>query len=160
VKIFVPFHRNMDTPGSREYTVANLHHRSLVSIIRDKIANPVNHAHFHYEPYELLWRPDYRRKDIRVHGELYTSPTFIDAHIALQYSARESGCDLERVVVGLMFWSDATHLTTYGNAKLWPLYLFFGNDSKYRRSKPSSNCCEHVAYFETVRRPFSVEPYC
>jgi hypothetical protein len=50
-----------------------------------------------------------------------------------------------------MFWSDATHLTNFRNAKLWPLYMFFGNESKYRRCKLSCNACEHVAYFETVR---------
>jgi hypothetical protein len=49
-----------------------------------------------------------------------------------------------------MFWSDATHLTAFGNAKLWPCYMFFGNESKYRRCKPSCNLCSHVAYFQTV----------
>lgn len=47
-----------------------------------------------------------------------------------------------------MFWSDATQLTSFGNAKLWPCYLFFGNKSKYRRCRPSCNLCCHVAYFE------------
>jgi hypothetical protein len=52
-----------------------------------------------------------------------------------------------------MFWSDATQLANFGDAKLWPLYMFFGNESKYQRGKPSSNRCEHVAYFESVRLP-------
>lgn len=155
VSISVPFHRNTDSPGTREYTVANLHHRPLVSVIREKIRNPATHPHFHYEPYELFWQAKPDKDEIRVHGELYTSPAFIDAYNALQESPREPNCDLPRVVVGLMFWSDATHLTNFGNAKLWPLYLFFGNDSKYRRGKPSSNCCEHVAYFEHVCRHHS-----
>jgi hypothetical protein len=151
VTISVPFHHRSDTPGVQKYSVANLHHRSLVSIIREKISNPSAHPYFHFEPYELHWRPDDNHESIRVHGELYTSPTFVDAHNALQASPREPNCDLERVVVALMFWSDSTQLTNFGNAKLWPLYMFFGNDSKYRRGKPSSNCCEHVAYFESVR---------
>jgi hypothetical protein len=49
-----------------------------------------------------------------------------------------------------MFASDATMLASFGTAKLWPLYLYFGNDSKYRRGKPSENLCEQVAYFEKV----------
>jgi len=49
-----------------------------------------------------------------------------------------------------MFWSDATHLTNFSDAKLWPLYLFFGGDSKYLRCKPSCHLCEHIAYFQTV----------
>lgn len=155
VTISVPFDRQTDTPGVQEYSVANLHHRSLVSVIREKIGDPSSNASFHFEPYELHWQPDDRHESIRVHGELYTSQAFVDAHNALQESPREPECDLDRVVVALMFWSDATHLTNFGNAKLWPLYMFFGNDSKYRRGKPSSNCCEHVAYFETVRQRVS-----
>lgn len=152
VTISVPFHRQTDTPGVQQYTVANLHHRSLVSVIREKISNPVSNAHLHFEPYELRWQSNDCHESIRVHGELYTSQAFADAHNALQESPREPDCNLDRVVVALMFWSDATQLTNFGNAKLWPLYMFFGNESKYRRAKPSSNCCEHVAYFESVRQ--------
>jgi hypothetical protein len=155
VTISVPFHRQSETPGIQRYSVANLHHRSLISVIREKISDPSAHTHFHFEPYELHWRPNDCHEGIRVHGELYTSPAFIEAHNTLQESPREPDCNLDRVVVALMFWSDATQLTNFGSAKLWPLYLFFGNDSKYRRGKPSSNCCEHVAYFESVRHRFS-----
>jgi hypothetical protein len=49
-----------------------------------------------------------------------------------------------------MFASDATMLALFGTAKLWPLYVCFGNDSKYRRAKPSENLSEQVAYFEKV----------
>jgi Plavaka transposase len=150
--ISVPFHRLTEKPGARDYTVINFHHRSLVSVIREKISNSKDNAHFHYEPYELLWQPNNEQEGVhvRVHGELYTSPSFIDAHRSVQELPGEPGCHLPRVVVALMFWSDSTHLTNFGNAKLWPLYMFFGNESKYRRSKPSCNLCEHVAYFETV----------
>jgi hypothetical protein len=149
VTIAVPFHRLTDNPGTRDY-VANFHRRSLISVIQDKINNQSDHPHFHYEPYELNWQPADDRKEVRVHGEMYTSKAFVDAHDDLQNSPGEPGCDLPRVVVALMFWSDATHLTNFGNAKLWPLYMFFGNESKYRRCKPSCNLCEHVAYFEMV----------
>ena len=37
-----------------------------------------------------------------------------------------------------MFWSDSTQLTQFGTAKLWPLYVFFGNESKYRRCQPTN----------------------
>ena len=155
VTISVPFDHYADTPGPRDFTFANLYHRSLVAVIRDKIGDPNHHAHFHHQPYELLWQPNDHQEAIRVYGELYSSPAFVDAHTALQGSPPEPKCDLERVVVALMFWSDGTQLTNFGNAKLWPLYMFFGNDSKYWRCKPSANCCEHVAYFETVRPTFS-----
>jgi hypothetical protein len=153
VTISVPFHRLTQEPGPQDYTIAQFHHRSLTSVIREKLTNENDALHFHYEPYELLWQCGDKQDPLRVHGELYTSAAFLDAHHALQESPSEPGCDLPRAIIALMFWSDATQLTNFGNAKLWPLYLFFGNESKYRRGKPSCNLCEHVAYFETVRAP-------
>ena len=49
-----------------------------------------------------------------------------------------------------MFSSDATQLTSFGNSSLWPCYLYFGNESKYCRYKPSNKLCNHVAYFQKV----------
>lgn len=57
---------------------------------------------------------------------------------------------MPRYVAGLMFASDATMLTLFGDAKLWPLYMFFANDSNYRWSKTSLQLGEEVAYFEKV----------
>jgi hypothetical protein len=150
VTIRVPFHRLAENPGPRDYTVLNFYHRSLVSVIWDKITNEKDHPYFHYDPYELYWQTPSAPKPIRLHGELYTSPAFNTAHQNLQNAPGEPGCGLPRVVVALMFWSDGTHLTTFGNAKLWPLYMFFGNESKYRRCAPTCNLCEHIAYFEEV----------
>jgi hypothetical protein len=150
ISITVPFHHRMKNPGPKSQVVLDFYHRSLVSLIREKLSNPSHDPNFHYEPYCLLWKPNEERNEVRVHGELYTSSAFLDAHRELQVSSGEPGCELARVVVGLMFWSDATHLATFGNAKLWPCYMFFGNESKYRRCKPSSKLCSHVAYFQTV----------
>jgi hypothetical protein len=150
ITIPVPFNRNMADPGSREYTVTDFYHRSLVDVIREKLSNKTDDPLFHYEPYELHWQPSDDSDAVRVYGELYTSPAFLEAHNALQESPGEPDCDLPRVVVGLMFWSDSTHVTSFGNAKLWPLYLYFGNESKYRRSRPSCHLCSHIAYFQNV----------
>ncbi|KAJ8581094.1 hypothetical protein M405DRAFT_926351, partial [Rhizopogon salebrosus TDB-379] len=109
---------------------------------------------FHYEPYQLRWAPPHLDAEVSIYGDLYTSPTFHEAHSELQESPREPGCDLPRVVAGLMFWSDTTQLTSFGNAKLWPTYMYFGNESKYRRCKPSCNLSNHVAYFETLPDSF------
>ena len=78
------------------------------------------------------------------------SEAFIEAHHDLQDSPGEPGCDLQKVIVSLMFASDGTHLTTFSNAKLWPVYLAFGNELKDRRSKPTCEAFEHIAYLETV----------
>jgi hypothetical protein len=150
VPIQVPFARTKDQAGVRTYSGVELYHRSLVGVIREKLANAGDDELFHYEPYELLWKPNHLQQEVKIQSELYQSPAFMDAHQELQESPREPDCGLPRAVIALMFSSDATHLTTFGNAKLWPLYLYFGNESKYRRCKPSCHLANHVAYFQKV----------
>jgi hypothetical protein len=152
--ISVPFHSRLKNPGPKEYLVGDFYHRSFVSVIREKLKNAPDVQNFHYEPFELFWKPNDENVETRVHGELYTSPAFLEAHRTLQEIPGEPGCDLPRVVVALMFWSDSTHLTSFGNAKLWPNYLFFGNESKYHRCKPTCHLCNHVAYFQSVGHHF------
>ncbi len=55
-------------------------------------------------------------------------------------------CKQEKVVAVLIFWSDATHLATFGTTKLWPIYLLFGNLSKYVRCQLNSGATKHVVY--------------
>lgn len=151
VSMNVPFHSRMkDKGGARPHIIGDLYHRSITAIIKEKLANSSDAELFHYEPYRLSWVPTLDSDEIHIHGELYTSSSFIDTHRELQESSREPGCTLPRMVIALMLWSDATHLTSFGNAKLWPLYLYFGNESKYRRCKPSCHLANHVAYFQTV----------
>ena len=150
INISVPFHSRTKNPGPQNYLAGHLYHRPLVSVIQEKIANTQDNRHFHYEPFEIFWRPTETSPDVRVHGELYTSPAFVEANRQIQEAPGEPGCNLPRVIVAMMFWSDVTHLTQFGNAQLWPSYLYFGNESKYRRCKPSCHLCSHVAYFEIV----------
>jgi Plavaka transposase len=153
ITIPVPFHRLMKNSGTRDHAVGEMKHRRLVPVIEEKIRN-TKPGDFHYQPYELVWSPpsasEGEQLDLRVQGEFYNSPSFVEAHQELQNSPLIAGCSRERVVVALMLWSDETHLSSFGSAKLWPIYLFFGNESKYRRSKTSLKLCEHIAYLESV----------
>lgn len=137
--------------GPQAYTLGHFYHRSIVAVIREKITNPSDGQLFHFEPFEFLWRPSASKKPTRVHSEIYCSSEFLRVHNDLQNSPMEPGCYLPRVVAALMFWSDSTHLTSFGSAKLWPLYMGFGNESKYRRCRPSLSLLNHMAYFEKVK---------
>lgn len=121
-----------------------------MSVIQEKRANTHDDEYFHYEPYQLRWSPPHLPHEVNIQGELYTLPAFIDAHRELQELPGEMGCELPRVIAALMFWSDATQLTMFGNVKLWLVYMYFGNELKYRRCKPSCNLGNHVAYFQKV----------
>ncbi|KIM50487.1 hypothetical protein SCLCIDRAFT_34242 [Scleroderma citrinum Foug A] len=154
VTIKVLFHKRTAKPGVYGYHVGDMYHRTLISIIREKLANPRHDELFHYQPYNLLWQRGGSPAPINVHGELYTSQAFLQTHKDLQQSPPEPGCNLERVVIALMFWSDATQLTTFSNAKLWPCYMLSGNELKYRRCKPSCCLCSHIAYFNHLPDSF------
>ncbi len=152
ITLSIPFPKRAQHPGVQSYTFPPFRHRSIVSVLKEKMTNTKDFPRFHFEPYELRWR----RRDMlpeestRVYGEFYTSPAYLDAHKEIQSLASEPGCSLPKVMVGLLFGSDSTLLTSFGNSSLWPCYMYFGNESKYRRCKPEHNLCNHIAYFQKV----------
>ncbi|KAJ2911509.1 hypothetical protein MD484_g8905, partial [Candolleomyces efflorescens] len=154
VTIRVPFNSRTAAKGPKEYTFPDFRHRPLLPLIKERIRNSGNDAFFHHVPHELRWKPGDDKEDVRVFNEIYQSDAFLQAYEDVQKLPGPEGCNLPRCVVGLMFASDATMLATFGSAKLWPLYMFFANDSKFQRGKPSMKLGEHVAYFEKLPDDF------
>lgn len=150
VKIEVPdgkaYPLQQDIPT---FEVPGLHARRLTEVIKSAIHDSSADS-FHYTPFKEFWQPSPESNPERIYDELYSSDAFIEQHNRIQEQPPEPGCELERVVAGLMFWSDSTHLASFGNASLWPLYLYFGNQSKWLRGKPTSGACHHVAYIPKV----------
>ncbi len=72
ITLSIPFDQNTPDPGSHLYTFPPFRHRSIVSILKEKMANSHDFQNFHLEPYELRWRhKGMSDKDsIRVHGEI------------------------------------------------------------------------------------------
>ena len=153
VTIHVPTGEPTDLETSREYSIPGLHYRKLLNVIKAAFQDPLSH-HFHLTPFTLMHQSPITGVEQHVYGELYNSDAFIKEHHRVQNRSRpppdDPGCRLEKVIAALMFWSDSTHLTNFGTAKLWPIYLFFGNLSKYIRSRPSSGACNHLAYIPSV----------
>lgn len=130
------------------FSVASLFYRRLTSVIRDVFTNDTAASKFCYQPYAEYWNSPWTNATERLHGELYTSDAFIQEHERiLKAPATDT---LPRAVAALMLWSDSTHLTSFGQASMWPIYLFFGNQSKYERCQPSSRAAQHVAYLPSV----------
>ena len=154
VDILVPTQeRNPDGNGHR-FTIKGLFHRPLTAVICTVFSGK-DAKLFHLTLFKRIWRSLATGHEQRLYDELYTSDAWNDAHDALQKERRDDGCKLERVIAGLMFWSDATHLAQFGNASAWPVYLFFGNQFKYLRASPTSGACHPVAFIPTV----SLEAY-
>ncbi|KAG2744714.1 hypothetical protein P692DRAFT_201721436 [Suillus brevipes Sb2] len=131
------------------FSVPGFHYRPLVAVIRAAFSDIQANA-FHLFPFKRLWKDPLDGREERIFDELYTSDSWLEAQDDLQRQPKEPGCSLERVIAGLMFFSDATHLANFGTAKAWPLYLYFGNLSKYVRSAPTSGACHLVGFLPSV----------
>ena len=149
VEIRLPTGVKRSESEGESFTVPGLHHRSLLSVLKSAIVDPCTASRLHFSPFKRFWVKPSGLK-VRCIDEVYTSDAHIDAHNELQKQPNEPGCTLEKIILVLMFWSDSTQLANFGTAKVWPLYLFLGNLSKYFCSKPGSGACHHVAYIPSV----------
>lgn len=152
VDIAVPLGKNDQRGLFAPFKVHGLHYRPLLSVMKAALAD-VTALRFHFSPFQKFWKP-HNGPEQRVFDEAYTSDAWLEEHDKLQKQPNEPDCKLEKVVLGLLFWSDSTHLTNFGTASLWPLYLYFGNLSKYFRGKPGSAAAHHIAYIPSVRVSF------
>ena len=139
---------------SRKFFIPGFHYRKITAMIKEAYESPLA-LKFHYTPFKL-----YRKcpangsgaeKNERVYSEMYNSDALIDEHDRVQRAPTDDpNCKREKVVASLMFWSDATHLTSFGTAKMWPIYMLFGNLSKYIRAQPNSGATTHLAYIPSI----------
>lgn len=165
ISINIPIPRRRGVPAnpsnfSRFYTIPGLQHRSIVSVVKSVLTQQHSqHAELHYQPYFELHNcptPSNPNHIERMHSEMYSSDVWLREHEAIRcrVERKDSGgevCDLPKAIAGLMFASDGTQLANFGTQKLWPLYMFFGNQSLWYRGQPTSRCCHHIAYFKSVR---------
>ncbi len=137
----------------RLFSVSGLLHRNLTSVIRDAFTGPLSHL-LHFSPYKLFHKSPITGEAERVYGEIYTSDAFLNETEQVrrhgQLPPEDPGCVREKVVAAVMFASDATQLTQFGDTKAWPIYFMPGNLSKYVRAKPDSGGLFHLAYIPAV----------
>ncbi|KAF9463410.1 hypothetical protein BDZ94DRAFT_1130921, partial [Collybia nuda] len=148
---------NIEVPSSTKgvppatFSVPGLLYRKFTAVIRAAIASPLG-PHFHFSPFKLFRRSPSGEEE-RVFSEVYNLDACIEEHDNIQRAPLppdEPNCKLEKTLAILMIWSDSTHLANFGTAKLWPLYVLFGNISKYIRGQPNSGACQHVAYIPSL----------
>ncbi|KAG1842748.1 hypothetical protein DFJ58DRAFT_665734 [Suillus subalutaceus] len=132
-----------------EFEVNGLYYRKPLEVLKSAYQE-VAAKTFHTKPYKLFWQPDDDKPPERIITELYTSDAMLQEHEKLNSQPNEPGCNLETVIGAIMHWSDSTHLASFGNASLWLIYLFIGNQSKYIHGKPTSFAAHHLAYIPKV----------
>ena len=153
VKISVPCPKEkVAEPEAAEFEVEGLLYRDLTSIITNACQDAGTENSFHKTPFKEMWKPSSDASPIRLYGEAYTSDEMLSAYEEVQkVPPHPDYPDAEHVVVELAPYSDTTMLAQFGTAVLWPLYIYFGNLSKYIRCQPSSHAAHHTAYFPSVR---------
>ncbi len=151
VNILVP--SGESNVNGKTFTVPGLLHRKLTSVIREAFEGPLAHL-YHYSPFKLFQKSPISGMEERIYGEVFTSDAFLEETESVQRHGlvppEDPGCKREKVVAALMVSSDATMLTQFGVAKGWPIYLMFGNLSKYIRAQPGSGAMHHLAYIPSV----------
>ena len=153
VKISVPCPKGA-VAGSKvtDFEIDGLLYRDLTAIIKNACQDEQTSESFHTTPFKEMWKPSEDASPIRLYGEAYTSDEMISAYEEVQnIPPHPDYPDAENIVVELAPYSDATMLAQFGTAFLWPVYIYFGNLSKYVRCQPSSHAAHHVAYFPSVR---------
>ncbi|CDO77605.1 hypothetical protein BN946_scf184936.g30, partial [Trametes cinnabarina] len=108
---------------------------------KDDKASPPNHA-----------APEVPRGPIRIFTDIYNSDAALKEFESIRSRPRNpvDAPDVEYVMAPLLLWSDATHLTSFGSASLWPIHLYFGALSKYVRGMPTEFAAHHIAYIPSL----------
>jgi hypothetical protein len=96
VTIHVPFSKTTSSPGNHPFTVEGFHYRPLTPIIREKLESSAGREYFHTLGHELRWNPGDNKEHVRVYGELYTSPMFLQAYEELQVGSPTCQCPTNR----------------------------------------------------------------
>ena len=131
-----------------QMTINGVWHRDIIDVITNAFQSEAGLS-FNMMPFRQQWKIS-EHKTVDVFSESYSSPEMLCAHEEISALPHELGDDMERIVASLMFWSDSTQVTQFGNNSMWPFYLSFGNQSKYSCGKPSAAACHHLAYIPKV----------
>ncbi len=130
-----------------KFEVKGLYHRRIVEVVRSALAEPAAQK-FHLFPFREYWKPSPDEPAERIYSEAFTADYFLGQYEKILHTNPQK--KRIPVVIGIMIWSDSTHLASFGTASLWPVYLYFGNQSKYTRAKPSDFAAHHLAYIPKV----------
>lgn len=143
---------NQEEDAAPTLEVPGVYHRSLVEVITTAFQD-VAAKTFHFTPFSLYWQPTPESPPERVYSEIFNSDSFLEEDKKIRELPPEPGPHYEHSIAALMVSSDSTHLGQFGTAALWPIYTFFGNQSKYERAKPSQFAAHHTAYIPSVTIP-------
>ncbi|KAH6907870.1 hypothetical protein BKA70DRAFT_1104224 [Coprinopsis sp. MPI-PUGE-AT-0042] len=128
--------------AAEHFTVEGVVYRKLTELIQSAFHEPAA-EYFHVAPFKEFWQPSPDHPPEQLYSEIYSSEAYLKAEREIREIMKADGCTLEPLVIVIMIWSDATCLAQFGDATLWPIYIYIGNLSKDIRSKPKSMSAHH-----------------
>jgi hypothetical protein len=132
------------------FEVPGIFYRRLIEVVKSVFESETAKS-FQLTPFCLFWKRSDDHPEERIYTDVYNSDAMVDEHDRIKSSPPNPEYRLETIIAAIMVWSDSTHLANFGTALLWPIYAFFGNQSKYTRGKPTSIAAHHIAYIHLVR---------
>ena len=165
VDIAIPTQEKNLVGNGKSFMVEGLYYCPLLDVIRAVFAEASSKL-FHLTPFRKVqmpyvvllillisftpkvWKLPHTGQEQLVYDKLYTSDAWNQAQDEIMKQRRTDGCELERVVAVVTLWSDTMHLAMFGHVLAWPVYLFFGNLTKYARGE--SGACHPIAFIPRV----------
>jgi Plavaka transposase len=141
--------------NAHKLRIRNVRHRSLLEVM-ETAAKDESSKSWHNTPFKMFWKPTPDSPPQRVVSELYNADAFLEEHKKIEKLPIHLPDDapgpkpVENAVFAIMIWSDSTHLTNFGDASMWPIYLYCGGQSKYPCGRPSQHSAHHVAHIPLV----------
>jgi hypothetical protein len=120
----------IDVPATGQHpwttwSVPGTYCRNVTQVIRGVLESPTS-SNFNYDGFEEWWQPPLATTPTSKQSAYYndyTAGAFLQAEAALRASGPRNYTGPPRRIIGLMFWSDSTHLTDFGQASLHPIYM-------------------------------------
>ncbi|ESK84849.1 hypothetical protein Moror_14957, partial [Moniliophthora roreri MCA 2997] len=116
-------------------------HRKLMPLICELVKDEI-FFQYHIKPHKLFVQKTESSQPMQVYGEVYTS----NQAMRISHEKQVNSKSHEILFIWLMFGSDATHLTNFGMASLWPIYVISGNLSKSPHGMPTAHTFSHLGY--------------
>ncbi|KAM6499872.1 hypothetical protein JOM56_005380 [Amanita muscaria] len=145
--------KNTSEATAPKFSIDGVYHRRIMEVIKSAVRQTAA-EHFHITPFTTYWKRTADSPPERIFSEVYTSDAFIEEQRKIDSTPHLADEEHEKMIIGLMLWSDSTRLANFGNASLWPIYLYFANQSKYIRVKPKSFAGHHIAYVPKLNDKF------
>jgi hypothetical protein len=147
ITIEVPLGRAF-TPRTMQFTAGQLTHQSLIQVISRRIRNDR-----FFTPTALIPYCHYVQRNgekERIYDHPMCGDYIIDEYLKVQALPNEPGDGLERCIVGIQLWSDATKLANFGSHKLWPMYGCLAHTPTWARHSLNNDIWFDIGYIPQV----------